>query len=431
MSLRFFDNATNNNITPTPPSLYEELQQEYINLQWSNTAVIENVKEQQGIGCDEYKEIEVWVDATIADTTTGLKDTYDFLKFIFKDIKHSVKRGLMYKFDKNYWIVHSYTPYDGLVQSCGVRRCNNFLRIIDPLNGALVKIPCIVDYDMSSPSAQTSKYIITPNNHAVVMVQGNDLSHRLLKTNTRFILGGRPFKLLAYQNAIEDDVCSPENTLMYLDLYLDEIHDKDDIIHGVAENGEINYEIVLNASDMVLLEDSTGILTATVLLNGKQIERKVHWETNDKKIVNIDDNGNYIVTGKNGDTTIITVYLDGNKELCSHINIGVTAEEPTVGSPILKMIPSFTKIKQYESITFNIIVEYKGESYTLFDSIQVSLDENALKFATLNINDDGSYTLIANNISIDPCGLNIIINNNEPHFSINTTVYFDVASMLG
>ena len=175
MSLHFFSNMVNNStINSMPPKLYEDLQQEFINLEWDNTAVIENVQEQKSIGSDEYNEIEVWVDATIADTTTGLKDTYDFLKFIFKDINHSVKRGLMYKFDNNYWIVHSYTPYDGLVQSCGVRRCNNFLRIIDPLNGALIKIPCIIDYDMSSPSAQTSRYIITPNNHAVVMVQGND-----------------------------------------------------------------------------------------------------------------------------------------------------------------------------------------------------------------------------------------------------------------
>ena len=285
MGLRFFDNTINNKLNPVPPLMYEELQQEFVNLQWSNTAVIETVKEQEEIGSDNYYDIDVWVDATIADTTTGLKDTYDFLKFIFKDITHHVKRGQMYKFDNNYWIVHSYTPYDGLVQSCGVRRCNNFLRIIDPLNGALVKIPCIVDYDMSSPSAQTSKYIITPNNHAVIMVQGNDLSHRLLRTNTRYILGGRPFKLLAYQNAIEDDATSPENTLMYLDLYLDEIHDKDDIVNGIAENGEYHYGISIMSDDIVAPNGYSGQLKAIVVLNGIEVERNVVWLTSNKNIV--------------------------------------------------------------------------------------------------------------------------------------------------
>lgn len=431
MSLHFFDNAINSQVASLPSAMYEDLQQEFVNLQWDNTAVIEKVLEQEKIGSDNYNEIEVWVDATIADTTTGLKDTFDFLKFIFKDITHSVKRGQMYKFDKNYWIVHSYTPYDGLVQSCGVRRCNNFLRIIDPLNGALVKMPCIVDYDMSSPSAQTSKYIITPNNHAVIMVQGNDLSHRLLKTNTRFILGGRPFKLLAYQNAIEDDVCSPENTLMYLDLYLDEIHDKDNIAQGIAENGEFNYEIALNASDMVLLNGSTGKLTATVLLNGEQVDRKLIWKSSNTKVVNIDEDGNYSIVGVNNSQAVVKVFIDGNKELWKQINITVTDEEPTIASPILNIVPSFNKIKQYENIKFNIVVEYKGQSYTSFDLIQVELNETSSHFLTLITNEDGSYNLIANNISSGKCGLNIFINNNEPQFEINETIYFNVVSMLG
>ena len=71
MSLHFFSNMVNNStINSMPPKLYEDLQQEFINLEWDNTAVIENVQEQKNIGSDEYNEIEVWVDATIADTTT-------------------------------------------------------------------------------------------------------------------------------------------------------------------------------------------------------------------------------------------------------------------------------------------------------------------------------------------------------------------------
>lgn len=430
MSLRFFDNTVNNNINPIPPVLYEELQQEFVNLQWSNTAVIETVKEQNGIGCDTYNDIDVWVDATIADTTTGLKDTFDFLKFIFKDINHSVKRGQMYQFDNNYWIVHSYTPYDGLVQSCGVRRCNNFLRMIDPLNGSLVKFPCIIDYDMSSPSAQTSKYIITPNNHAVVMVQGNDLSHRLLKTNTRFILGGRPFKLLAYQNAIEDDVVSPENTLMYLDLYLDEIHDKDDIIHGLAENGEFNYNIVINSSDMSLLPNDTGVLTTTVLLNGNQVEREIVWESSNKNIVKINSNGEYNIIGENGESAFIKAYIKGNDNLYDEIKISVVDSEPTFALPILKLNPTFDVIRQYENIIFNVSVEFKGITYTSFDSIQINLINNSSDFVEL-INSNGNYNLIANNISSEKCGFNVIINNNNPNFEINENIYFDVVSMLG
>lgn len=427
MSLRFFKNNVQNNLIPSPPTLYEDLQQEFINLEWDNTAVIRKVEEQAAIGSDIYNEIEVWVDATIADTTTGLKDTFDFLKFIFKDITHQVKRGQMYKFDNNYWIVHSYTPYDGLAQSCGVRRCNNFLRIVDPLNGGIVSFPCIIDYDMSSPSAQTSRYIITPNNHAVVMVQGNELSHRLLKTNSRFILGGRPFKLLAYQNAIEDDIDTPDNTLMYLDLYLDEIHDKDDIINKIAENGVYDYDITVNTENMDLLESSQGNIQAFVLLNNELVERELIWESKNENVIIIDNNGNYIVKGFNGEETDIQVSLKGNKDIYKIVHIIIT---DTI-TPSLIIDPIFNIIKQYEEITFTVKVEYGGTIYSEFDSINVSLSSTSNDYCSLVDNFDGSYTLIGEKISSKSLSLNISVLNSSPEFNLNNILYFNIVSMIG
>jgi hypothetical protein len=430
MSLHFFSNVVNNpTINSMPPKLYEDLQQQFINLEWDNTAVIENVQEQKSIGSDEYNEIEVWVDATIADTTTGLKDTYDFLKFIFKDINHSVKRGLMYKFNDNYWIVHSYTPYDGLAQSCGVRRCNNFLRIIDPLNGALVKIPCIIDYDMSSPSAQTSRYIITPNNHAVVMVQGNNLSHRLLRTNTRFILGGRPFKLLAYQNAIEDDAISPENTLMYLDLYLDEIHNKDDIINGIADNGDYNYQIFISSQNMTINNGYTGYLNAVVQLNGIEVERNIVWSSSNKDIIEIEQDGSFVADNTNQGSAVIKATLEGNNEIFSEILITVTDEVSF--SPYLFINPLFKTIRQYDTVNFSIGLVYGNETYYEFDEIDCTLSDNSNQYATLTKNNDGTYSLKGEEISPSVLNFNVSIIKNDLNISVTQIFSFSVVSMLG
>lgn len=240
MAFSFFENAINSGAQQMPNEMYRDLEQEFINMQFCNTSAKTTVQEQDGIGIDTYHDIEVWIDSTVADTTTGLKDSNDFNKLFFRDINHEVVRGLMYKFDNNYWIVNNFSKYSGLAQQCGIRRCNNRLKIVDPINGELQVIPCCVDYDMTSPSAQTSRYIITPNNHATVIVQGNDLTLRLFKTNTRYILSGRPFKLLAYQNAVEYSEEEQQTTLLYLDLYLDEIHDGDDLENGIADNGEFN-----------------------------------------------------------------------------------------------------------------------------------------------------------------------------------------------
>lgn len=228
-----------------PNDYYRALTQAFIDEQWVNTSARApqnggKLLEQVAIGSSEYNEIEAWVKPTVASTSTGMKDTRDFLNFVFRDINHKTTRGLMYQFDSNTWMVHDSGEFDGLPHCCGVRRCNNSMRIKD--GDSIFSIPCIVDYDMASPSAQVNTHIITPNNHAVVMVQGNSDTLRLFKINTRYILGGRPFKLLSYQNAINSaDIPTP--TLLYLDLYLDEAHSGDDIENQLADNSSVDYPI--------------------------------------------------------------------------------------------------------------------------------------------------------------------------------------------
>ena len=239
VAFNYFENAINSGVQSLPNEMYRDQQQQFVNLMWDNTSALITIKEQSEIGSKEYNDIEVWIDSTVGDTTTGLKDTRDFNKIVFKDINHIAPRGLMYFFDNNYWIVHAYTSYSSVVQYCGIRRCNNTLRIIDPKDGSIFSIPCCVDYDMSAPSLQVSRYINTPNNHAVVIVQGNDDTVRLFKTNMRFLLSGRPFKLLGYQNAVEYDLSNTNDTLLYLDLFLDEIHSGDNFELGIADNSTV------------------------------------------------------------------------------------------------------------------------------------------------------------------------------------------------
>ena len=154
----------------------------------------------------------------------------------FRDIHHRCKRGQYYKFDDCIWIVNDYSQFNGIAQDVGVRRCNNVMRIIDPMTGDVFSVPCVVDYDMTSPSTQVSRYVITPNNHAIVKVQGNDDTLRLFKINTRYMFGGRPFKLYAYQNTLNYSSTDEKPTYLELDLYLDEVHDGDDIENGLAFN---------------------------------------------------------------------------------------------------------------------------------------------------------------------------------------------------
>lgn len=242
-------------VNAKPHDYYEDLAQAFLNQSWSNTAAKtpENggaIYEQTDIGSAEYNCIEACVKTAVGDVTSGLKDSRDFMRMYFRDIHHRCKRGQYYKFDGNYWIVNDYSSFNGISQEVGIRRCNNVMRIVDPMTDEVFSIPCVIDYDMTAPSAQVGRYVITPNNHAIVKVQGNDDTLRLFQLNTRYMFGGRPFKLYAYQNALNYSDADDKPTYLELDLYLDEMHNGDNIETGIADNSHTSYAESTTVDDM-------------------------------------------------------------------------------------------------------------------------------------------------------------------------------------
>ncbi len=412
----------------SPNEYYRDLAQAFLDASWDNTAAKSpenggDIYEQDSIGAKCYHKIEAWVKTTVGDVTSGNRDSGDFLKIYFRNINHTVDRGLYYKFYNSYWICNEFGHFNGIAQDCGLRRCNNSLSIINPENGAVFSIPCVVDYDMSSPSNQVSRYIITPNNHATVMVQGNIDTLRLFKTNTRYILGGRPFKLYAYQNALNLNLTTSYDTLLYLDLYLDEIHDGDDLVNGVAYNGDYNYKAKINSADMTLNVGSTGILTVDVVLNGKEVNKPVIWKTSNPEIVTIDQNGNYTVVGEVGQSADIIVALSGNEAVTDSIKI--TVGEPVV-EPEIYLDPAFNKIREYQTIEFDVKVSIGGVEIKP-DTVRINADS---EYLTVEKTISG-WQLTCNKRSTMPLAMNITIVDKT--YNISKTVKFDIqaVSMMG
>lgn len=431
MSLPYFENALSGGYLQTPNDYFRDLQQAAIDNLFDCTSARYTVQEQDAIGASTYHDVDVWLDYIVGTTSSGVKQGADFTQLMFRDIEHPVFQGLYYIFDNNYHISYFYNRYDGLEKALAVRRCNNAMRIVDPENGSIFSIPCVIDYDMTSPSQQVSSYIITPNNHAVVMVQGNKDTLRLFKLNTRYIFNGRPFKLLAYQNALLQDLSNQNPTLLYLDLYLDEIHDKDDIENGLAYNGEYIYNIQIDADNMELSNGVKGNLSATITLNGEEVKRNVLWSSSNEDAVLINVAGGYTIIGSSGSSATITATLDGNPNVSSTITIQVVDSQ--VVKPLILINPAFNKIRQFESIDFSIEVMY-GSTLLVPQNITLSLSETeqVLSNQYLTITQSGSqYIITANTVATTPQILYVSAQNASPDFQITAQFTLNVVSMLG
>lgn len=344
MANKFFENEMIMGMCMTPNDAYRGAQQAFIDDQWENTVVETVVEEQDYIGANTYHKIHVWMSKVIGTTTTFMKNGTDYRSLMYKELDYFPERGTYFKYDNNYWISDFVNPSDGVVGNNTIRRCTNFLRIVDPENGSIFTAPCVLDYDMTSPSVQVSNAIITPNNHAIVIVQANPDTMRLFTYNKRFIIGGRAFKLTAYQNALMANVEEKKPTILYLDLSLDELHDGDDLVNQVANNGIYDYAIILNRSDFTIPDTTESIdIVAYATLNGEQIDRPILWCSNNNSVVTIKD-GKLQVVGKGVAT--LRAWLKGNYEVYAEVKITVADKQEIV--PVVIMENAFDSIRQFE-----------------------------------------------------------------------------------
>lgn len=413
MPLKFYKSSKNSGMRQQPNDYYRDLQQAFIDGQWENTSTIYTVEEQDGFGLATYHEVEVWMNKVIGQTTTFAKNGEDYRQLLFRDINKENVRGLYYRFENDYWVTDFTNVSQGLAKSITVRRCNNVLRIVDPQNGSIFSIPCVVDYDMTSPTMLINSNILTPNNHAIIYVQANEDTRRLFTLNKRFILNGRVFKLLAYQNALNRGLDEQVPTILYLDLYLDEIHANDNLETQVAYNGEYIYELSVESNTLKLTKGTIGTIDTIVTLNNEEVNRELVFESANPEIVTFYQNGKFEVFGNVGDTVELIVYLKGNENVKQVITVNVV--ESVTPTAVLSFDPEIAVIRQYQTMTTKVNINY-GEQDIVPTNVTASLSGvfNILSndYLTLSVENNeitiqckkfgSTQTIFVKAISIDP-----------------------------
>lgn len=434
MSFPMFENILSNSPSYTPNNFYRELEQAFIDAQWENTTSLLTIQEQDVVLLQEdyyqnftFEPIEVWVNTVVGQTSTGSKTGRDFLRLIFRDINHPKYEGRYYIINNEYYISYFDNRVVDVDANLSVRRCNEWMKIIDPMNGSIYQIPVVVDYDMTASSNRVASSIITPNNHASVKVQQNAFTDRLFKTNTRFILGNRPFKITGMQNATNQFINNDLASLMDIDLFLDEIWEQDNLEDGIAYNGTYDYDVSINGQDMELIQDSTGRLYSTVLLNGEQVERVVEWASSNKEVVTVDAMGEYTIVGQIGDTAFITASLYGNEDVFDKISISVVDESMIEADIVID--PMITSIREYESVQITVLGLYNGLTVKP-DNVTLTVDAEIYNYLNYTQNDN-VFTLSCLKRCNSIVPLLFTISSAIPEYSVSKVIEIKLTSLLG
>lgn len=433
MALRFYEKALKSGMVQMPNEEMRELQQASIDDMWEVTTAKYTVLEQDTFGPLTFHEIEVYFDCVVGVTSTFMKNGNDYRKLIFQSIDHECVRGRYYKFDGSYWLVDFTDPMITVQKFVTVRRCNNWLRMIDPENGSIVKWPCVIDYDATSPSLQVGSDIILPNNHLSVIVQGNAETNRLFKLNTRFLIGGRPFKLQAYQNAILPSDEAEQTNILYFDLYLDEEHANDNQQTQIADNGEFNYTVQIEGPDKIDVQvGKTGKLKCSVILNGQEVNRQVEWKSNNPEVITVEKDGSYTVLKSWFKPVTVAVSLQDNSAVTDKIQLNIVNQDAVVSS--IDIIPDFDKIRQYEKINFTLKLLVNGvEQSGATSTISLKENEQIVNSRYLRIRNivENDYVIEATNIAQEIQLLYITMASADGLVSETKVVPIEVVSMMG
>lgn len=349
--LEFYDNYINN-YAESPNDSWRNLQQATIISLFEDTTIKKTILEEKYPFNQEYQEIEAWV-GTVTDSITNTeKDANDYRALYFKDCNHDVGRGIYYQYDNNYWIVYDSSTDLESISNVKIRRCNNKLKWIDRDSGEIINYPCIIDYTLSATQPSVTADVTTIGGRISVIVQGNEKT-RKIKKNTRFIFGEQAYKFNNWNNYMMSDYDAKTARLLFMDFIVDTINPEDDLENGIADATEYKYEIKILEEDFSQVKGFKGKLNGIITLNNQEINKNIIWKSENENIIFIDNQGNYVLIGDNGQKCKVYAYIE-NSNIFSFITIEIKNEvvekSDIVINPLITEIPHL----QVETISANL-----------------------------------------------------------------------------
>ena len=113
------------------------------------------------------------------------------------------------------------------------------------------------------------------------------------------------------------------------------------------------------------------------------------WKSSDLNVIQIDNNGQFSIVGEVDDTAIVSVWVDGNES--AKVAIPVKVVDTTDDKLDIHLTPVIEKIRQHETMGFEVQVSKHGESYSDFAStVSLNSTQTVLDNKFLSIVNKGS-----------------------------------------
>ena len=393
MALKFYQSYMHTDMAQSPEEEYKGLLQACVDDQWDNTTQVVRVLEQNCVGGTCWNPLDVRVDYAI-EMGTGFKQDDDFKVFAFKDLNHKVSKGLMYQYDDDYWLVVNAGELGSVTSEITVRRCNNVMRWVDKYTGYVYEYPCVIEYVLESPQQLKDKDVITANGHITVLCQGDNLT-RCLEKNLRFLFNGQPYKLLAYQNMLNEGIKdNMASNLLYLDMYLDMIEPDDCLECNVANLNSYLYQVEFVNPPTEIMLGAVGQLHPVVKLNGQVVERDIEFCCNQN--VTIEESSKFTIIGNVDHKAYIEAHITGNPNAKASVSMKIVEKQEDVYSLVFS--PFINSLRVDKNIEFDVLIYKNGIKYSDFVELQATgLDTTA--YSLTRIGESNRFNLEAYEIT--------------------------------
>lgn len=401
MALRYYNSSRPERVTNPTNAYYDDYvaicEQVFDN---APNVIYEEIQYEAHYGERDFRPIPMVRVDPVVNYNTGMQVGNDWKVFIFTpDFPVEPYFGMMFKWNKNYWLVVNVDGGAGLTTSAEVRRCNNTLRFFDK-NGNKIYEPCILDQVLRFTNNNDTMTIVTGKAEQYVWCQRNSRTTSI-KPNDRFLFGVPEqrigFRLYAggfgnSLNTITEDEYSPSVTQFYMEEYEMDFQ-QDDIINGFANVDRFEYSIDISENSSFYDIGAKTRLNATVYKGRDIVEEEIIWESSDESIIKIIDGE--LEALASGDVEI-RAYIAKNRNF--------------FGSMPFTVLGSGSQEDKYE-ILISPDVDYvlEGES----EAIEVYLYKNGIKQTDLIDIKDVSVDVPRSNYKLIPRENSFVIENKK------------------